>query len=61
MTFVHIKAEAAIRDAFTDYNRDRIHSSLGCLTPIEFISKWKEEHQKETEEVAEQTKVINIG
>jgi transposase InsO family protein len=45
------QAEAAIRDAFIDYNRDRIHSSLGYLTPYEFISKWKQEHQMETEEV----------
>ena len=55
------QAEAAIRDAFIDYNRDIIHSSLRYLTPYEFISKWKQEHQRETEEVAEQTKVINIG
>lgn len=56
------EAEAAIRDAFGDYNRDRIHSSLGYLTPYEFISKWKQEHQRETEEVVvEQTKMINIG
>ena len=62
MTFVHIsKQKAAIRDAFIDYNQDRIHSSLGYLTPYEFISKWKQEHQRETEEVAEQTNVINIG
>jgi putative transposase len=57
------EAEAAIRDAFVDYNRDRIHSSLRYLTPNEFISKWKQEHQREKEEVVEQqqTKVINIG
>ena len=45
------EAELAIRDAFVDYNRDRIHSSLGYLTPYEFISKWKPEHPRETEEV----------
>lgn len=52
-------AEAAIRDAFVDYNRDRIHSSLGYLTPHEFVSKWKQEHQREMEEVSveQQTKV----
>ena len=57
------EAEAAIGDAFVDYNRDRIHSSLGYLTPYEFISKWKQEHQREIEEVPveQQTKVINIG
>ena len=52
------QAEATIRDAFIDHNRDRIHSSLGYMTPYEFISKWKQEHQRD---VAEQTKVINIG
>jgi putative transposase len=59
------EAEIAIRDAFVDYNRDRIHSSLGYLTPYEFISKWKQEHHRmETVEdiVSEQqTKMINIG
>ena len=57
------EAELVIRDAVVDYNRDRIHSSLGYLTPYEFISKWKPEHPRETEEVAveQQTKVINIG
>lgn len=57
------EAELVIRDAFVDYNRDRIHSSLRYLTPYEFISKWKQEHQREKEEVVEQqqTKVINIG
>ncbi|MGH9952468.1 MAG: IS3 family transposase, partial [Nitrososphaeraceae archaeon] len=48
------EAEVAIRDAFVDYNQNRIHSSLGYLTPYEFISNWKQEHQRETEEVAEQ-------
>ncbi|MGA9842639.1 MAG: integrase core domain-containing protein [Nitrososphaeraceae archaeon] len=57
------EAELAIRDAFVDYNRNRIHSSLGYLTPYEFISKWKQEHPRETDEVVveQQTKVINIG
>jgi len=58
------EAEIAIRDAFIDYNRDRIHSSLGYLTPYEFISKWKQEHLRiTTEDVVseQQTKMINIG
>lgn len=58
------EAEAVIRDAFVDYNQDRIHSSLGYLTPCEFISKWKQEHLRETTEgvVSEQqTEMINTG
>ena len=51
------KVELAIRDAFTDYNKNRIHSALGYLTPYEFISKWK--MQQDIEE--EKKKVINIG
>lgn len=35
------EADAAIVDAFTDYNRDRIHSSLGYLTPYEYLEAWK--------------------
>jgi len=35
------QAEAAIRGAFADYNQHRIHSSLGYLTPYEFIAKCK--------------------
>lgn len=51
------EAELAIRDAFTDYNENRIHSALGYQTPYEFISKWK--MQQDIEE--EKKKVINIG
>ena len=32
------EAESAIRDAFLDYNQNRIHSALRYLTPYEFIS-----------------------
>ena len=35
------QAEAAIKEAFLDYNQYRIHSSLGYLTPYEFIAKCK--------------------
>ena len=50
------EAELAIRDAFTDYNKNRIHSALGYLTPYEFISKWKMQ-----QDIEEEKKVINIG
>jgi len=32
------QAEATIREAFTDYNQYRIHSSIGYLTPYEYIA-----------------------
>ena len=48
------EAELAIRDAFLDYNQNRIHSALRYLTPYEFISKWKMQQE-------EKMKVINIG
>lgn len=53
----HKEAESAIRDAFVDYNQNRIHSSLRYLTPYEFISKWKMQQEEEEEK----EKVINIG
>ena len=49
------EAESAIKDAFVDYNQNRIHSALRYLTPYEFISKWKMQHEEKKE------KVINIG
>jgi putative transposase len=53
------EAESAIKDAFIDYNQNRIHSSLRYLTPYEFISKWK--LQQQIIEGEEKKKVINIG
>lgn len=35
------QAEAAIKGAFVDYNQNRIHSSLGYVTPYEFIASLK--------------------
>lgn len=35
------EAEAAIQDAFKDYNERRPHSSLDYRTPLEFLSDWE--------------------
>jgi transposase InsO family protein len=35
------EAELAMANAFTDYNTNRIHSSLGYATPREFLAEWK--------------------
>ncbi len=35
------EAERAIEEALVDYNRRRIHSSLGYLTPMEYMDAWK--------------------
>ena len=35
------EAETVIADAFADYNKSRIHSVLGYLTPHEFVGRWK--------------------
>jgi putative transposase len=47
-------AERAMDGAFIDYNQNRIHSSLGYLTPYEFLELWNnhddEEEQNKTEE-----------
>jgi transposase InsO family protein len=36
-----LEAENAIGDAFTDYNRKRIHSALGYKTLYELLSEWR--------------------
>jgi len=49
-------AEKAIETAFTDYNKNRIHSSLGYLTPSEFLELWytrdDDEEQRQGKEKA---------
>ncbi len=37
---IYQDAEEALKEAFVDYNRYRIHSSLGYLTPYEFLKNW---------------------
>jgi len=39
------EAEESIRAWIYKYNYERIHSSLGYLTPIEFKERWFSEHQ----------------
>ncbi len=39
------EAEESVRKWIYKYNYERIHSSLGYLTPVEFKEKWFSEHQ----------------
>lgn len=38
-------AESIIADAYADYNSSRIHSSLGYMTPDEFLVSWEMKHK----------------
>jgi len=38
-------AESIIADAYADYNSSRIHSSLGYVTPDEFLVSWEMKHK----------------
>jgi len=61
-------AEKAIETAFVDYNEKRIHSSLGYLTPSEFLELWytgddtddNEDEQKRRRRRKEE-KVLNVA
>ena len=35
------EAAQVLEDAFVDYNSERIHSSIGYLTPDEFVVQWR--------------------
>ncbi len=37
----HQEAEVAVEEAFTDYNRNRIHSALDYMTPYEYLDAWR--------------------
>ena len=37
----HQEAEVAVEEAFTDYNRNRIHSALDYMTPYEYLNAWR--------------------
>ena len=42
----YTEAEAAISEAFRDYNRARLHSALKYVPPDEFLASWKERHMR---------------
>jgi pyruvate carboxylase len=44
------EADEAMERAFVDYNQNRIHSSLGYLTPYEFLELWAYDDGQEAEE-----------
>ena len=35
------EAEKILANAFADYNRERIHSAIGYMTPVEFALQWE--------------------
>ena len=39
------EAQEVLDNAFEDYNNERIHSSLGYLTPSEFVELWEQQPQ----------------
>jgi putative transposase len=53
------EADGAMDRAFTDYNQDRIHSSLGYLTPYEFLELWSYDDDDKHEQKEE--KVLNVA
>jgi transposase InsO family protein len=55
-------AEKAIETAFVDYNERRIHSSLGYLTPSEFLELWYAgEDTDDDEQKRRKEKVLNVA
>jgi putative transposase len=55
-------AEKAIETAFVDYNEKRIHSSLGYLTPSEFLELWYAgDDTDDDDEQKRKEKVLNVG
>ena len=39
------QAEKVLAEAFADYNTERIHSSIGYMTPTEFAEQWEMTHK----------------
>ena len=54
------EADDAMDKAFIDYNRNRIHSSLGYLTPYEFLELWNY-HDDDKHEQKEEEKMLNAA
>ncbi len=53
------EADGAMDKAFIDYNQNRIHSSLGYLTPYEFLELWN--HHDDDEQKNRAEKVLNVA
>ena len=34
-------SDVPLADTFTYYNRERIHSAIGYMTPVEFAAQWE--------------------
>ena len=55
------EAVEALREAFIDYNRYRIHSPLGCLTPYESLKNWFRMKQIIGEEDGKEKEVAGVA
>jgi transposase InsO family protein len=53
------EADEAMDLAFLDYNGSRIHSSLGYLTPCEFLELWF--HDEESNERKKKEEMLNVA
>ena len=55
------EAVEALKEAFIDYNRYRIHSPLGCLTPYESLKNWFRMKQIIGEEDGKEKEVAGVA
>ena len=44
------EAQEVLDNAFENYNNERIHSSLGYLTPSEFVELWEQQQQQQQQQ-----------
>lgn len=54
-------AERAVDAAFVDYNERRIHSSLGYLTPSEFLELWYAEDHRDEERQRKKEETLSVA